>query len=226
MDPHDRSHQLTIAYNTAYGTHEKHGIIVSREVDRSFIVGNVVFRNRGSGFMLDRDSTANIIYANTAFDNDQDGITLFESSCNLIMANHFDRQQARGHQAAQQLGRRHPSQRDCPATSVAGSTATSPICALARRIKRAITSSTCTCRSRPSWHPSNDHGEATATGVTLAGVSGDDAVGKHHTTEAEAPRRRRCQQHHTEDACRCRAAQWCAARADRKGRPMPVRSAI
>ena len=89
MDPHDRSHQLTIAYNTAYGTHEKHGIIVSREVDRSFIVGNVVFRNRGSGFMLDRDSTANIIYANTAFDNDQDGITLFESSCNLIMANHF-----------------------------------------------------------------------------------------------------------------------------------------
>jgi parallel beta-helix repeat protein len=89
MDPHDRSHGLTIAYNTAYGTHEKHGIIVSREVDRSFIVGNVVFRNRGSGFMLDRDSTANIIYANTAFDNDQDGITLFESSCNLIMANHF-----------------------------------------------------------------------------------------------------------------------------------------
>ena len=90
MDPHDRSHGLTIAYNTAYGTHEKHGIIVSREVDRSFIIGNVVFKNRGSGFMLDRDSTANVMYANTAFDNDQDGITLFESSCNLIVANHLN----------------------------------------------------------------------------------------------------------------------------------------
>jgi poly(beta-D-mannuronate) C5 epimerase len=89
VDPHDRSHGLVIAYNTTYGSQEKHGIIVSREVDRSFIVGNVALEHAGSGFMLDRDSVDNIIYANTAFKNKQDGITLFESSCNLIVANQF-----------------------------------------------------------------------------------------------------------------------------------------
>ncbi|HEY9212780.1 MAG TPA: NosD domain-containing protein [Ancylobacter sp.] len=88
IDPHDRSHDLRIAYNTAYGSEKKHGIIVSREVDDSFIVGNLSFENRGSGIMLDRDSIGNVVYANTTFANDQDGITLFESACNTILSNH------------------------------------------------------------------------------------------------------------------------------------------
>lgn len=88
IDPHDRSTDLRIAYNTAYGSEKKHGIIVSREVDDSFIVGNLSFENRGSGIMLDRDSIGNVVYANTTFANDQDGITLFESACNTILSNH------------------------------------------------------------------------------------------------------------------------------------------
>lgn len=87
VDPHDRSRRLVIAYNTAYGTAVKHGIIVSREVDDSWIAGNLSFDNKGSGIMLDRNSKGNLVYANTAFANLQDGVTLFESPCNIVAAN-------------------------------------------------------------------------------------------------------------------------------------------
>lgn len=87
IDPHDHSRRLLIGYNTVYGTAIKHGIIVSREVDDSWIVGNLSFDNRGSGVMLDRDSSGNLIYANAVFGNHQDGIVLFESSCNIVAAN-------------------------------------------------------------------------------------------------------------------------------------------
>jgi len=89
LDPHDRTRKLTIALNTTYGTKVKHGIIISREVDDSIIVGNLTFGNVGSGIMLDRDSANNILHANTSFSNIQDGITLFESSCNLMTNNHL-----------------------------------------------------------------------------------------------------------------------------------------
>jgi poly(beta-D-mannuronate) C5 epimerase len=89
VDPHDRSQDLRIAYNTVYGTMKKHGLIISREVDFSYLVGNLSFDNAGSGLMLDRDSVSNVVYANTAFGNRQDGLTFFESSCNLVMANDF-----------------------------------------------------------------------------------------------------------------------------------------
>lgn len=89
LDPHDRTRKLTIALNTTYGTKVKHGIIVSREVDDSMMIGNLTFDNVGSGIMLDRDSANNVIHANSAFNNAQDGITLFESSCNLMTNNHL-----------------------------------------------------------------------------------------------------------------------------------------
>ncbi|MFK0384037.1 right-handed parallel beta-helix repeat-containing protein [Agrobacterium sp. NPDC090273] len=89
IDPHDRSHRLLIALNTTYDTKAKHGIIVSREVNYSWIVGNISHTNTGSGFMVDRDSVDNFIYANAAFDNKQDGLTFFESSCNLAVGNRF-----------------------------------------------------------------------------------------------------------------------------------------
>lgn len=89
IDPHDRSHHLTIAYNTAYGSHKKHGIIISREVDDSAYIGNMSFDNRGSGFMIDRDSQRTKVLANTAFGNGQDGLTIFESDCGEIIQNHF-----------------------------------------------------------------------------------------------------------------------------------------
>ncbi|HEV7415261.1 MAG TPA: right-handed parallel beta-helix repeat-containing protein, partial [Tianweitania sediminis] len=89
IDPHDRSRRLVIALNTSYGAAKKHGIIVSREVDDSFIIGNVSLRNAGSGLMLDRLSQRNLIYANTSIDNGGDGLTFYESGCNLAAANHL-----------------------------------------------------------------------------------------------------------------------------------------
>ncbi len=87
LDPHDRSRRLLIAYNTAYGSLEKHGGIISREVDDGLIVGNVAFSNHGAGLMVERNSVGNIVYANTSFSNGGDGIAIYESPCNLVDSN-------------------------------------------------------------------------------------------------------------------------------------------
>lgn len=89
IDPHDRSRYLTIAFNTAWGTEKKHGIIISREVNDTAIIGNLTFQNHGSGFMMDRLSIGTMVYANTGFDNGQDGLTVYESDCKLIASNRF-----------------------------------------------------------------------------------------------------------------------------------------
>ncbi len=89
IDSHDRSKGLTIAYNTAYGTQLRHGITVSREVDDHWIAGNLSFDNAGSGIVLDRNSTNNVLHVNSSFGNAQDGITVFESSCNILSDNHL-----------------------------------------------------------------------------------------------------------------------------------------
>lgn len=90
IDPHDRSQHLLIALNTTYGSQKKHGIIVSREVTDSFIVGNVSLWNKGSGLMLDRTSSRNIVYVNTAQANSGDGLTFYESGCNIAASNEFN----------------------------------------------------------------------------------------------------------------------------------------
>jgi hypothetical protein len=87
VDPHDRSHNLLFGYNTSYGAHKKHGIIGSRNVEDSWFLGNLSFGNHGSGLMMDRYTGRNIIYANTAFDNQGDGLTIYESPCNILATN-------------------------------------------------------------------------------------------------------------------------------------------
>jgi parallel beta-helix repeat protein len=96
IDPHDRSKHLLIGLNTTYGSKKKHGIIISREVDESWIVGNLAFNNVGSGIMLDRRSVGTLVYANSSLYNDQDGITLFESGCSLILSNDFSENRRSG----------------------------------------------------------------------------------------------------------------------------------
>lgn len=96
VDPHDYSKYLTIAYNTAYGSQKKHGIIISREVNDSSIVGNLTFENVGSGLMLERLSAGTIVYANSSFANVQDGLTIYESSCNINASNQFFANQRMG----------------------------------------------------------------------------------------------------------------------------------
>ncbi len=87
IDPHDRSHGLIIADNTVYGTKKKHGIIISREVNDSFIFNNRSYDNKLSGLVIDRNSVNNLIAYNEIYQNHTDGITLYESADNLLWGN-------------------------------------------------------------------------------------------------------------------------------------------
>ena len=87
IDPHDRSHGLIIAENTVHGTKKKHGIIISREVNDSFIFNNKSFDNHLSGLVIDRNSVNNIVAYNEIYKNHTDGITLYESADNLLWGN-------------------------------------------------------------------------------------------------------------------------------------------
>ncbi|WP_313629154.1 mannuronan 5-epimerase AlgG [Pseudomonas sp.] len=87
IDPHDRSHGLIIADNTVYGTKKKHGIIISREVNDSFIFNNRSYDNKLSGLVIDRNSVNILIADNEIYRNHTDGITLYESGDNLLWGN-------------------------------------------------------------------------------------------------------------------------------------------
>jgi poly(beta-D-mannuronate) C5 epimerase len=87
IDPHDRSHGLIIAENTVHGTKKKHGIIISREVDDSWIFNNKSYDNKLSGIVLDRNSVRNLVAYNEVYQNQSDGITIYESSNNLLWGN-------------------------------------------------------------------------------------------------------------------------------------------
>ncbi len=87
IDPHDRSKRLIIAYNKAYGVHKRHGIIVSREVNDSWIFKNHAYDNKGSGFMIDRNSRRNVVAYNLSERNVADGLVFFESPDNLSYQN-------------------------------------------------------------------------------------------------------------------------------------------
>ena len=87
IDPHDRSHGLIIADNTVFGTKKKHGIIISREVNDSFIFNNRSYDNKLSGLVIDRNSVNNLIAHNEIYQNHTDGITLYESADNLLWGN-------------------------------------------------------------------------------------------------------------------------------------------
>lgn len=87
IDPHDRSKNLIIAYNTVKNTQQKHGIITSRDVSDSFIFKNTVEDNTGSGIMLDRNSADNIIAYNISQRNKGDGLAFYESGDNISYGN-------------------------------------------------------------------------------------------------------------------------------------------
>jgi mannuronan 5-epimerase len=87
IDPHDRSRRLIIAENDVSGTRQKHGIIISREVNQSWIVNNRSHENRLSGIVLDRQCRDTVIAHNVTFKNGSDGIVISESSHNLVWSN-------------------------------------------------------------------------------------------------------------------------------------------
>ncbi|MFC5698584.1 mannuronan 5-epimerase AlgG [Pseudomonas sp. GCM10022186] len=87
IDPHDHSRRLIIAGNSVHGTRGKHGIILSREVNDSWIFNNQVHDNALSGIVLDRDSSNTLVAYNDVYRNRSDGITLYESPDNLLWGN-------------------------------------------------------------------------------------------------------------------------------------------
>jgi len=87
IDPHDRSRRLIIAGNIATGIRQKHGIIISREVNDSWIIGNQARGNRLSGIVIDRSSINNVIAYNESTRNGTDGFTIYESPDNLLWGN-------------------------------------------------------------------------------------------------------------------------------------------
>lgn len=87
FDPHDRSRRLIIAENEVFGTREKHGIIISREVKDSWVINNRSHDNTLTGIMLDRQCSNNVVANNVTFKNGADGIAISESSKNLVWNN-------------------------------------------------------------------------------------------------------------------------------------------
>jgi mannuronan 5-epimerase len=87
IDPHDRSQRLIIARNTVQGTKKKHGIIISRAVNDSFLLWNRIVDNTLSGMVIDRNSVRNVIAFNDIFTNGSDGVTIYESPNNLLWNN-------------------------------------------------------------------------------------------------------------------------------------------
>lgn len=87
IDPHDRSLRLIIAENKAHGTKKKHGIIVSREVNDSWIFRNESYENHLSGIVIDRSSVHNVVAENRVYRNRADGITVYESPDTLLWRN-------------------------------------------------------------------------------------------------------------------------------------------
>jgi poly(beta-D-mannuronate) C5 epimerase len=83
IDPHDRSTRLIIARNTTKSTRQRHGIIGSRGITDSYIFDNTCIDNTGSGIMLDRHCSGNVIAGNRVGRNGQ-GIAVYESPDNLI----------------------------------------------------------------------------------------------------------------------------------------------
>lgn len=87
VDPHDFSTGLIIANNEISGTRKKHGLIISREVNDSWIFGNRIYGSALSGIMLDRNSMRNVVADNLVYRNGSDGITIYESPDNLLWSN-------------------------------------------------------------------------------------------------------------------------------------------
>ena len=87
IDPHDRSRRLIIAENDVSDTHEKHGIIISREVNDSWIIGNRSHGNNLSGIVLDRQCRNTVIANNLTYGNHSDGIVISESPHNVLWSN-------------------------------------------------------------------------------------------------------------------------------------------
>jgi len=87
IDPYHLSRRLIIANNVTMATKIRHGIILSDGVHDSWIVGNISHHNHGAGIVIDHNSMNNLISKNKMYENEGDGISIFESANNLLFKN-------------------------------------------------------------------------------------------------------------------------------------------
>jgi parallel beta-helix repeat protein len=86
IDPHTRSHNLTIERNVVHDN-GRHGIILAEDCVDSVIRDNIVYRNNHHGIVLYLRSDRNIIEGNDSFANAAQGINVNESDDNVIRGN-------------------------------------------------------------------------------------------------------------------------------------------
>jgi mannuronan 5-epimerase len=79
IDPHDATRDMLIAENFVRGTRDSHGIVMSRLIHDTVVTRNRSIGNGGAGFFLDKGSWNVTFAANESFDNETDGITVYES---------------------------------------------------------------------------------------------------------------------------------------------------
>ncbi|HYE00553.1 MAG TPA: right-handed parallel beta-helix repeat-containing protein [Alphaproteobacteria bacterium] len=87
IHPHSGSTGLIIARNTITDTLDGHGIGLSRAVTNSLVFENHVADSAGYGVMIDRDSRQNVVAHNSVRRNRGDGISVLESTGNVLFAN-------------------------------------------------------------------------------------------------------------------------------------------
>ena len=86
IDPHTRSHHLTIERNVVHNN-GKHGIILAEDCTDSVIRNNLVYNNDHHGIVLYLRSDRNLVEDNEVFGNTAQGINVNESSRNTIRGN-------------------------------------------------------------------------------------------------------------------------------------------
>jgi mannuronan 5-epimerase len=79
IDPHDATRDMLIAENFVRATRDSHGIVLSRLIHDTVVTRNRSIGNGGAGFFLDKGSWNVTFAANESFDNETDGITVYES---------------------------------------------------------------------------------------------------------------------------------------------------
>jgi parallel beta-helix repeat protein len=86
IDPHTRSHNLTIERNIVHDN-GRHGIILAEDCVDSVIRDNIVYRNNHHGIVLYLRSDRNTVENNHTFANAAQGININESNDNTIRGN-------------------------------------------------------------------------------------------------------------------------------------------
>jgi poly(beta-D-mannuronate) C5 epimerase len=93
---HEGSRRLIIADNDIGGSRQNHGLSLAGEVKDSVIFRNKIHDNAGSGLVLERTCTGNILSGNVSAVNKGDGVSVFESTGNSFWGNRIYKNKSAG----------------------------------------------------------------------------------------------------------------------------------